>query len=69
VDTVKQPMGQRGRKGRLERGSKMFGTINHLARHGVEERLEGGVGYCRLLVVKTTVQYIYIIFINVKVIQ
>ena len=35
--------GHLGRKGRLERGRKMFGAINHLARQGVEERLGGGM--------------------------
>jgi hypothetical protein len=30
------------KKGRLERGSKMVGSTNRLARHVVGERLEGG---------------------------
>jgi len=32
-----------GKKGSLERGSKMVGTTNHLACEGVEGRLEGGM--------------------------
>jgi hypothetical protein len=35
--------GHCGKKGRMERGSKMFGTINHLACQLVEGRLEGGM--------------------------
>jgi len=35
--------GQWGKKGRLERGSKMLGTINHLAGQVAEGRLEEGV--------------------------
>jgi hypothetical protein len=34
---------QWGKKGRLERGSKMLCTINDVARQGVNERLEGGM--------------------------
>ena len=35
--------GHWGKKGRLDRGSKMLDTINHLAHQRVEGRLEGGI--------------------------